>query len=142
MFWLHLFPKDQGMVVSLTFQPPTLQTDGEFGYPAAGAPSWDHEADDDHIWYFNGTPASLVAFGLQYVIPKYGDNVSIDMVVAGPNEGLNSGSMFTLSGTIEQRTMLSTEEFRCCIFWLKLKQLIFKDSLDLNDPLEPSTYLR
>lgn len=119
---------------------PTLQTDGEFGYPAAGAPSWDHEADDDHIWYFNGTPASLVAFGLQYVIPKYGDNVSIDMVVAGPNQGLNLGSMFTLSGTIGATYNAVYRGVPGVAFsGSNSNNSFFKDSLDLNDPLEPST---
>lgn len=83
--------------------PPTvnLTTNGEFSYPAAGAPSWNHEQDDLNVWYFNGTPSSCVAFGLEYVIPKYFNNKTVDLVVAGPNEGTNlSPGMYTLSGTI------------------------------------------
>lgn len=83
--------------------PPTvnLTTGGEFDYPPAGSPSWGHEEDDLNVWYFNGTPASSVAFGLNYVIPKYFDNKTVDLVVAGPNEGTNlSPGMYTLSGTI------------------------------------------
>lgn len=79
----------------------TLPAGGDFNYPPAGSPSWGHEDDDMNIWYFNGTPASCVAFGLNYVIPTYFDNKTIDLVVAGPNEGLNlSPGMYTLSGTI------------------------------------------
>lgn len=79
----------------------TLETNGEFSYPPAGSPSWGHEDEDQSIWYFNGTPASCVAFGLNYVIPQYFDNKTVDLVVAGPNEGLNlSPGMYTLSGTI------------------------------------------
>lgn len=78
-----------------------LTADGGFGYPAEGAPSWGHEEDDMNVWYFNGTPSSCVAFGLNYVIPTYFDNKTVDLVVAGPNEGLNlSPGMYTLSGTI------------------------------------------
>lgn len=83
--------------------PPTvnLTTNGEFNYPAKGAPSWGHEEDDLNVWYFNGTPSSCVAFGLTYVIPKHFDNKTVDLVVAGPNEGTNMGAGFyTLSGTI------------------------------------------
>lgn len=83
--------------------PPTvnLTTNAEFSYPAKGAPSWGHEEDDLNVWYFNGTPASCVAFGLDYVLPNYFDNKTIDLVVAGPNEGTNlSPGMYTLSGTI------------------------------------------
>lgn len=78
-----------------------LTAGGEFNYPEKGAPSWGHEEDDEHVWYFNGTPSSCVAFGLNYIIPQYFDNVTIDLVVAGPNEGTNlSPGMYTLSGTI------------------------------------------
>lgn len=83
--------------------PPTanLTTDGGFAYPPQGAPSWGHEEDDLNIWYFNGTPASCVAFAVNYVSPTYFDNATIDLVVAGPNEGTNlSPGMYTLSGTI------------------------------------------
>ncbi|RCK55702.1 Acid phosphatase [Candida viswanathii] len=119
---------------------PTLQTNGEFSYPAAGAPSWDHEVDDDHIWYFNGTPASLLAFGLQYVIPRYGDNVSVDLVVSGPNEGLNSGGFFTLSGTIGATYNAVYRGIPGVAFsGSNSNNSFFKDSLDLNDQNEPST---
>lgn len=78
-----------------------LTTNGEFSYPAKGSPSWDHEEDDLNIWYFNGTPSSCVAFALNYVLPTHFDNRTVDLVVAGPNEGTNlSPGFYTLSGTI------------------------------------------
>lgn len=78
-----------------------LTSNAEFGYPAAGAPSWNHEKDDLNVWYFNGTPASSVAFGLNYVIPNYFNNRTVDLVVSGPNEGANLGpGFFTISGTV------------------------------------------
>lgn len=86
------------------FQLPTtknLTTGGEFNYPPAGSPSWDHEKNDMNVWYFNGTPSSCVAFALNYVLPKYFNNKTVDLVVSGPNEGTNmSPGFFTLSGTI------------------------------------------
>lgn len=78
-----------------------LTAGGEFNYPPAGSPSWGHEQNDMNIWYFNGTPASCVAFGLNYIIPKHFDNKTVDLVVSGPNEGTNlSPGFYTLSGTI------------------------------------------
>ncbi|ODV77494.1 5'/3'-nucleotidase sure [Suhomyces tanzawaensis NRRL Y-17324] len=80
---------------------PTLNYDGEFGYVKAGDPSWGHEADDNRIWYFNGTPSSCVAFALDYVIPEHFGNVTVDLVVGGPNEGPNlSPGFYTVSGTM------------------------------------------
>lgn len=78
-----------------------LTTGGEFNYPPAGSPSWDHEKDDMNIWYFNGTPSSCVAFALNYIMPKYYNNKTVDLVVSGPNEGTNmSPGLYTLSGTM------------------------------------------
>lgn len=124
----------------------TLQTDGEFGYVKAGSPSWGHELDDDHIWYFNGTPASSVAFALQYVLPVYfgekdGKNTTIDLVVSGPNEGTNmSPGLFTLSGTMGATY---TSVFRglpaIAFSGSNSNNSFFKDDLDLNDNLAPST---
>lgn len=80
----------------------TLSEDGEFSYVKKGDPSWGHESDNNtNIWYFDGTPASSVAFGLNYVIPKYFNDTKVDLVVNGPNEGTNlSNGMYTVSGTI------------------------------------------
>lgn len=86
------------------FAVPTsvnLTQDGGFGYPAKGAPSWGYDEDDQNIWYFNGTPASCVAFAVDYLFPTFFDNTTVDLVVAGPNEGGNlSPGYYTLSGTI------------------------------------------
>ena len=57
-----------------------------------------------HSGYFNGTPAATVAFALDVIVPmKFGSpaNQTIDLIVAGPNEGQNNGPfLYTLSGTI------------------------------------------
>lgn len=120
---------------------PTLQTDGEFAYVKAGAPSWDHEPEDDHIWYFNGTPASCVAFWLKYVSPKYFQNVSVDLVVSGPNEGTNmSPGMFTLSGTMGATYNAVYRGIPAVAFsGSNSNNSLYSDDLDLNDPLSPST---
>lgn len=79
----------------------TMAKGGEFNYPPAGSPSWGHEENDTNIWYFDGTPASSVAFALEYLIPTKFNNTRVDLVVNGPNEGLNiSPGMYTVSGTI------------------------------------------
>ncbi|KAG2732210.1 hypothetical protein G9P44_004627 [Scheffersomyces stipitis] len=124
---------------------PTLETDGEFAYVKAGEPSWGHEVDDDHIWYFNGTPASAVAFALNYVFPYYfaekGNNVTVDLVVSGPNEGTNmSPGMYTLSGTMGATYNSVYRGYPAVAFsGSNGNNSFFKDSLDLEDKLDPST---
>ncbi|CAK7896398.1 acid phosphatase [[Candida] anglica] len=117
----------------------TLQTDGEFGYVKAGAPSWGHEDNDKNIWYFNGTPASCVAFALNYVSPKFFNNVTFDLVVAGPNEGTNmSPGFFTGSGTDGATYNAAYRGLPAIAFsGSNGNNSFFKDSLD-EDPLEPS----
>ncbi|RCK64006.1 Acid phosphatase [Candida viswanathii] len=119
---------------------PALQTDGEFGYPPAGSPTFGHEVDDDHIFYFNGTPASCVAFGLDYIIPKYANNITIDLVVAGINEGVNTGSLYSLSGTMGATYTAVYRGYPAISFSASgFNNSFFKDNLDLDDTLLEST---
>ncbi|KAI0086632.1 sure-like protein [Irpex rosettiformis] len=74
---------------------------GEFGSVPVGAPFFGHDAGNDHIWYFNGTPAATTFFGLDVIVPQVLGNETIDLVVNGPNEGANLGPfLYTLSGTM------------------------------------------
>ena len=99
--WLLQFLKDLVSVVNLIFQLLQLYKPTVNSLPTSWCSILGHEVDDNHIWYFNGTPASSAVFGINYVIPKYGDNVTIDLVVSGPNEGTNmSPGLFTISGTV------------------------------------------
>ncbi|RLV92688.1 Acid phosphatase [Spathaspora sp. JA1] len=120
---------------------PTLETDGGFSYPAAGAPSWGHEESDDHIWYFNGTPASCVAFGLTYLPEFFNKSIDYDLVVSGPNEGTNlSPGMFTLSGTIGATYNAVYRGLPAVAFsGSNGNNSFFKDDLDLNDNMSPPT---
>lgn len=118
-----------------------LQTDGEFSYVKAGDPAWGHEVDDDHIWYFNGTPASCVAFALNYVQPYYFKNSTseFDLVVAGPNEGTNmSPGTFTLSGTVGATYNAIYRGLPAIAFsGSNSNNSFFKDNLNMNDTNSP-----
>lgn len=127
-----------------------LLTNGEFNYKKKGDPAWGSEPEDIGIWYFNGTPASCVGFGLDYVLPKYfgyGTNASknssvinkIDLVVSGPNEGTNlSPGLFTISGTIGAATSAAYRGVPAIAFsGSNGNNSFFKDSLD-EDKLNPS----
>lgn len=71
------------------------------GLIKAGAPSFGRDPFDDHIFYYNGTPNTQVFVALDYVLPKYANFSTPDLVLAGPNFGLNLGPfLYTLSGTI------------------------------------------
>ncbi|KIW95165.1 5'/3'-nucleotidase SurE [Cladophialophora bantiana CBS 173.52] len=66
-----------------------------------GAPSLGRDPNDADIWYYNGTAAACTFVALDYVLPNFYSNRSIDLYVDGPNFGLNQGYFFyTLSGTI------------------------------------------
>ncbi|EKM53971.1 uncharacterized protein PHACADRAFT_257501 [Phanerochaete carnosa HHB-10118-sp] len=75
---------------------------GEFGSIPVGASYFGHDVNDDHLWYFNGTPGASAVWGLDVIRPMIlGNDSAIDLVVAGPNEGGNAGPfLFTLSGTM------------------------------------------
>lgn len=102
---LPLRPAVQNSGQGGRFQIPNVNITapgGEFGSIPVGAPPFGHDLNDNHIWYFNGTPGASAVFGLDVVRPMIlGENTTIDLVVAGPNEGGNTGPFFfTLSGTM------------------------------------------
>jgi 5'-nucleotidase len=67
----------------------------------AGAPSVGPDPMDSHIWYYNGTPSACVQVGLDYVLPRYANFTVPDLVLSGPNYGLNLGPfLYTLAGTL------------------------------------------
>lgn len=79
----------------------TLSVPSEFGIIPAGAPSLGRDPTDPDVWYYNGTPAACTFIGIDYVIPNFYGNRTIDLYLGGPNAGLNQGSfLYTLSGTI------------------------------------------
>jgi 5'-nucleotidase len=63
----------------------SLVVNSEFNLVPAGAPSIGRDPIDADIWYYNGTPAACTYVGLDYVIPKFYGNRSIDLYVGGPN---------------------------------------------------------
>ncbi|EFX02272.1 acid phosphatase [Grosmannia clavigera kw1407] len=78
-----------------------LTADSEWGIVKAGAPSIGQDPKDSHIWYYNGTPAAQVFVALDHVLPLFGSFSKPDLVLAGPNVGLNLGPfLYTLSGTM------------------------------------------
>ncbi|EXJ86076.1 hypothetical protein A1O1_06445 [Capronia coronata CBS 617.96] len=78
-----------------------LTVASEFGLIPAGAPSLGRDPADPDVWYYNGTPAACTYVALDYVLPTFYDNRTVDLYLGGPNFGLNAGPFYyTLSGTI------------------------------------------
>lgn len=78
-----------------------LTVASEYGIIPAGAPSLGRDPTDPDIWYYNGTPAACTFVALDFVLPNYYNNKSIDLYVGGPNFGTNQGSfLYTLAGTL------------------------------------------
>lgn len=101
--WIVASATDQsgmgGRFVFTTYANLTNST--EFDLVPAGAPSIGPDPHDDHIWYYNGTPAACTAVGLDYVLPNFASFSTPDLLVSGPNFGDNLGTFaYTGSGTI------------------------------------------
>ncbi|CAK7218500.1 hypothetical protein SBRCBS47491_003525 [Sporothrix bragantina] len=78
-----------------------LTSDSEFGIIKSGAPSIGQDPKDDHIWYYNGSPATQVLVALDYVLPNHANFSVPDLVMTGPNYGLNVGPfLYSISGTL------------------------------------------
>ncbi|RDW61451.1 SurE-like protein [Coleophoma crateriformis] len=78
-----------------------LTSDSEFGIVKAGAPSVGTDPNDSHIWYYNGTPSTQIQVALDYVLPRYTNLTTFDLVLSGVNYGLNLGPfLYTLAGTL------------------------------------------
>ncbi|KAF2109346.1 acid phosphatase precursor [Lophiotrema nucula] len=72
----------------------------QYGIIPAGAPSIGTDPNDSNIWYYNGTPAACTFVALDYVLPRYYPDWTPDLLVSGPNFGINAGPfVWTLSGT-------------------------------------------
>lgn len=67
----------------------TLQRPSEYGIVPAGAPAVGTDPNDSNIWYYNGTPAACTFVALDWVIPQYYNNRTIDLFLSGPNFGNN-----------------------------------------------------
>ena len=79
----------------------TLKSDSEFGIVRSGAPSIGQDPHDDHIWYYNGSPATQVLVALDHVLPNHANFSVPDLVMTGPNYGLNIGPfLYSISGTL------------------------------------------
>lgn len=91
----------QNSVRTLLKKFNTLNLHMQPGIVKAGAPSVGPDPNDSHIWYYNGTPSSCVQVGLDYVLPRYANFTVPDLVLSGPNYGLNLGPfLYTLAGTL------------------------------------------
>ncbi|KAG7696942.1 hypothetical protein KL930_002607 [Ogataea haglerorum] len=124
--------------------PPnsTLTSAALFNYPPAGSPAWGHEEDDPNVWYFDGSPAACVALGLDYVIPKFFDNMTIDIVLGGPNEGTNLGERdYVISGTIGSAYYATERGYPAIAFsGANSNNSFFKDNLDDDPEHAPNIY--
>lgn len=117
----------------------TIDEESDFNLVPAGGPAWGQDPEDSDIWYFDGTPAASILFGLDYLIPTKYDNITVDLVLSGPNEGNNIGNgYFVASGTVGAAV---ASVFRgvpgMALSGANLNHSFYQDSLD-EDPLNPS----
>ncbi|KAI9709866.1 MAG: hypothetical protein M1812_007574 [Candelaria pacifica] len=90
----------RGGTLSFTDQAK-LTSAGQYDSIPKGAPSFGHDPNDDHIWYYDGSPSACTLFALDYVVPQKWNGAKPDLLVSGPNFGNNAGPyLYTLSGTM------------------------------------------
>ncbi|KDQ12580.1 hypothetical protein BOTBODRAFT_34309 [Botryobasidium botryosum FD-172 SS1] len=79
--------------------PTLVGSDGcEFGTCPPGSPAVGHDPNDTSIWYVHAYPVDAVRYGISTLAPQFFGGPP-DLVLAGPNEGTNLGSVTTNSGT-------------------------------------------
>ncbi|KAI0713286.1 5'/3'-nucleotidase sure [Earliella scabrosa] len=124
-----------------TFVLPTTNITapgGEFGSIPVGAPFWGQDPENSDFFYFNGTPAASVVFGIDIIASKKFGSTPIDLVVSGPNEGLNTGPfVFTLSGTVGA-TYVSVERGFPAIAFSAANSTHRSFTTLTNDPNDPA----
>ncbi|CDK29007.1 unnamed protein product [Kuraishia capsulata CBS 1993] len=82
---------------------PVLDSDddAEFGYAVkAGDAVFGRDPSNDDIWYVDASTVGSVVIGLDHIIPHHYNNVSIDLVVAGPKEGSTIGPLEQLQSGV------------------------------------------
>ncbi|KZM28017.1 5'-nucleotidase [Ascochyta rabiei] len=80
-----------------------LTVASQYDIVPAGSPSVGRDPDDEHIFYYDGTPAACTFVALDYVLPRYYPewHQTADLFIAGPNFGTNLGAfVMGLSGTV------------------------------------------
>ncbi|KAK3984007.1 putative acid phosphatase [Cladorrhinum sp. PSN332] len=96
----------------------TLTADGDWGIIKAGAPSLGFDPSDDHIWYYNGTPAAQVVVALDYILPTFGKIASPDLVISGPNAASTSDFFLrSISGAMSATYVAIERDIPAMVFW-------------------------
>ncbi|KAK4225852.1 putative acid phosphatase [Podospora fimiseda] len=98
----------------------TLAEDDDWGIVKAGARSLGPDPSDDHIWYYNGTPAAQVVVGLDYILPTFGKIASPDLVISesGPNAASTSDFFLqSISGTMSATYVAIERDIPAMVFW-------------------------
>lgn len=77
------------------------------GLVAAGSPGAGKEAGNADLNYVDGTPVMATLYGLDVLAPaRWGK--APDLVISGPNEGQNVGSIVASSGTVSNAIMAAS----------------------------------
>ncbi len=79
----------------VTVVAPLTQQSGS-GTKVTNAPTLSVKHPEPHVWAVDGTPGDAVAFGLSVVFAERAP----DLVISGPNFGLNVAGVATHSGTV------------------------------------------
>ncbi|ODV93760.1 hypothetical protein PACTADRAFT_4663 [Pachysolen tannophilus NRRL Y-2460] len=86
---------DIGSYVYINQQTSVVSSAGEFDYYVKEnqSPMYGQDPVEKNIWYVDGSTVGATIFGLDYIIPQFYSNESIDLVIAGPKEGQTIGPL-------------------------------------------------
>lgn len=77
------------------------------------------DPSDNHIWYYNGTPAAQVVIALDYILPTVAKIAAPDLVISGPNAASNTDDVFLSSiyGKMGATYVALERDIPAMVFW-------------------------
>ncbi|KAK0660871.1 putative acid phosphatase [Cercophora samala] len=126
---------------------PRLDADGDWGLVKAGAPSLGTDANDNHIWYYNGTATAQVLVALDYIFPTVCGLEGPDLIISGPNSGSNSDAFLqTLTGAMGATYVAIERGIPAMAFWTGNDAIVYSSlnsstKAGLQDPATISARL-
>ena len=76
------------------------------------------DPSDNHIWYYNGTPAAQVVIALDYILPTVAKIATPDLVISGPNAASDTDVFLSsIYGKMGATYVALERDIPAMVFW-------------------------